>query len=78
MRLHLILVLVVFASSLVCFLEMQYQQNFVLSIVRAQLVLLQGLWFYQIAAILFKGLPSECYYSSFLTILWTEGCEETM
>ena len=55
MRLHLILVLVVFLSSIVCFLEMQHPQSFALSTVRAQLVMLQGAWFYQIAAILFKG-----------------------
>ena len=55
MRLHLILVLIVFLSSLVCFLEIQYPHSFPLSTVRAQLVMLQGVWFYQIAAILFKG-----------------------
>lgn len=55
MRLHLILVLIIFTSSLVCLLEIKYPQSFLLSSIRAQLVLLQGIWFYQIAAILFKG-----------------------
>ncbi len=55
MRLHLILVMIVFLSSSICFLEIKHPQNFALSTVRAQLVMLQGAWFYQIAAILFKG-----------------------
>lgn len=54
-RLHLILVMIVLASSFVCFLEIRHPQNFILSTVRAQLVMLQGIWFYQIAEILFKG-----------------------
>lgn len=58
MRLHLILVLVVFLSALVCFLEIQHPHSFALSTVRAQLVMLQGAWFYQIAAILFKDNPA--------------------
>lgn len=60
MRLHLILVLVVFLSALVCFLEIQHPHSFALSTVRAQLVMLQGAWFYQIAAILFKGRVLTC------------------
>ena len=55
MRLHLILVLVIFLSSFICFLEIQFPHSFALTTIRAQLVLLQGIWFYQIAAILFKG-----------------------
>ena len=68
-RLHLILVLVILFSSLICFLEIQHQRNFVLSTVRAQLMLLQGLWFYQIAAILFKGTKDTFFNSSLLFIL---------
>jgi hypothetical protein len=55
MKLHLILVMVVFLSAAVCFAEIQHPRNIILSTVRAQLVMLQGLWFCQIAAILFKG-----------------------
>ena len=47
------------SCSLPCPLQVSNPRSIVLSTVRAQLVMLQGVWFYQIAAILFKGtLPS--------------------
>ncbi len=35
----------------------RFPGSFVLTALRGQLVLLQGIWFIQIAEILFKGLP---------------------
>lgn len=63
MRLHLILVLIILSSAFICFLEIQYPRSFLLSTVRSQLMLLQGLWFYQIASILFEGsLQAESFW----------------
>lgn len=61
-KLHLLLVLVVFCVSLACFAEIANPNSLLLTTVRAQLTLLQGLWFYQIAQILFRGKPA-CFLS---------------
>ena len=55
MKVHYILVLIVLANSATCFLEIAAPSNFLLTTARAQFTLLQGLWFYQVAEILFKG-----------------------
>ncbi|BDA48314.1 Transmembrane protein 45B [Coccomyxa sp. Obi] len=56
--LHFLLVILVFAASLVCFGEYRFPGSFVLTVLRGQLVLLQGIWFIQIAEILFKDKPA--------------------
>ncbi|EIE18466.1 hypothetical protein COCSUDRAFT_60132 [Coccomyxa subellipsoidea C-169] len=56
--LHVLLVMLIFAASLVCFGEYRFQGSFVLTAARGQLVLLQGIWFIQIAEILFKDKPA--------------------
>jgi hypothetical protein len=78
MRVHLILVMVVFLAAAVCFAEVAKPHSIVVSTVRAQLVMLQGLWFYQIAAILFKDNPAwdptthgSVMMVPFFFVMWT-------
>lgn len=52
---HLLLVLCIFAAAGTLLLEMQFPGNVLLGIARAQLVMLQGVWFTQIARLLFEG-----------------------
>ena len=54
-KLHLLLVVVILLAAGVCVAEISHPHSLMLSTARAQLVLLQGIWFYQIAQILFKG-----------------------
>ena len=68
MKLHLLLVLVIFFAAAACFAEISNPHSMLLSTARAQLVLLQGFWFFQIAEILFKGafassLPLKTLYT---------------
>ena len=53
-RLHFLLVLVILLSSLVTWAEVAQPQSLLLSSLRAQLTMLQGVWFCQIAQILFR------------------------
>ena len=61
-KLHLLLVVVILLAAGVCVAEISHPHSLMLSTARAQLVLLQGIWFYQIAQILFKGAlpPPPC------------------
>ena len=52
---HLLLVLCIFAAAGTLLLEMQFPGNVLLGTARAQLVMLQGVWFTQIARLLFEG-----------------------
>ena len=54
---HLLLVLCIFAAAGTLLLEMQFPGNVLLGALRAQLVILQGVWFMQIARLLFEGAP---------------------
>lgn len=54
-RMHFLLVVVVFAAALCIFAEIQYANSILLTSLRAQLVLLQGIWFCMIAKLLFEG-----------------------
>ena len=54
-KLHLLLVLLILGAAVCCFAEMAVQHSVVLATLRTQLVLLQGVWFCQIANILFVG-----------------------
>lgn len=55
---HLLLVMTIFAAVGVIFAEIKSPGNALLGVARAQLVLLQGVWFMQIAKLLFEGEPS--------------------
>ena len=55
MKVHFILVMVVLGNAGACFLEIAHPHSFLITTARAQLTMLQGLWFYQIASILFTG-----------------------
>lgn len=55
---HLLLVMSIFAAAAVILAELQSPQNALLGILRAQLVMLQGVWFMQIAKLLFEGAHS--------------------
>ena len=55
-RLHFLLVLVIMISSLVTWAEILQPHSVMLSTLRAQLVMLQGVWFCQIAQILFRRM----------------------
>ena len=72
-KLHFLLVLVVLLAGFCCFAEMQHPQSLLLSVVRAQLVLLQGIWFCQIAQILFRGVAPLLTW--ILAIGLTELCQ---
>ena len=52
---HLLLVMSIFAAAAVILAELQFPQSALLGILRAQLVMLQGIWFMQIAKLLFEG-----------------------
>ncbi|KAK9857593.1 hypothetical protein WJX84_006077, partial [Apatococcus fuscideae] len=54
-ELHLLLVLTIFMTALIIFLETNHPHMLQLSALRAMLVLLQGTWFIQVAYILYKG-----------------------
>ena len=56
-RLHFLLVLVVFLGAGTTLAEVAHPHAVLLSTLRAQLVLLQGIWFVQIAEILYRGTP---------------------
>ena len=55
---HLLLVLVIFAAAGALALEMQFPGSVLLGALRAQLTVLQGIWFTQIARLLFEGAPA--------------------
>ena len=59
-ELHLLLVLTIFMTALIIFLETNHPHMLQLSALRAMLVLLQGTWFIQVAYILYKGAPCMC------------------
>ena len=52
---HLLLVISIFAAAGAVLAELRHPGSALLGIVRAQLVLLQGVWFMQIAKLLFEG-----------------------
>ena len=56
-ELHLLLVLTIFATALVMFLETSHPHTLQLTALRAMLVLQQGTWFIQVAYILYTGQP---------------------
>jgi hypothetical protein len=60
---HLLLVMTIFAAAAVMLAEIGAPGNALLGIARAQLTLLQGVWFMQIAKLLFEG---EHIYSRYL------------
>lgn len=71
---HLLLVLCIFAAAATLLLEMQFPGNVLLGVARAQLVMLQGVWFTQIARLLFEGAaldptPGSGSTLPFLTLL---------
>ena len=53
-RLHFLLVMAILLAAVVTWAEISRPQSVLLSTLRAQLVMLQGVWFCQIAQILFK------------------------
>ncbi|KAK9917098.1 hypothetical protein WJX75_000858 [Coccomyxa subellipsoidea] len=55
---HLLLVMSIFAAAAVILAELQFPQSALLGILRAQLVMLQGIWFMQIAKLLFEENPT--------------------
>ncbi len=55
---HLLLVLCIFAAAGALALEMRFPSSALLGALRAQLVVLQGIWFTQIARLLFEGAPA--------------------
>ena len=58
---HLLLVLTIFAAVGAIMGEIAAPGNVLLGLARAQLVMLQGVWFMQIAKLLFEGLaPTAC------------------
>ena len=57
---HLLLVLCIFAAAATLLLEMQFPGNVLLGVARAQLVMLQGVWFTEIARLLFEGAAHSC------------------
>ena len=57
---HLLLVMSIFAAAAVILAELQFPQSALLGILRAQLVMLQGIWFMQIAKLLFEGARRSC------------------
>jgi hypothetical protein len=52
---HLLLVISIFSAAAAILAELRYPASALLGVVRAQLVLLQGVWFMQIAKLLFEG-----------------------
>ena len=52
---HLLLVMSIFAAAAVILAELPFPQSALLGVLRAQLVMLQGIWFMQIAKLLFEG-----------------------
>lgn len=54
---HKILVITIAMSVLVMFAEIRSKASVMLTLARALLVVLQGVWFIQIGYILFKGAP---------------------
>lgn len=51
---HKILVITIAASAAVMLAEMRYKDNVLLTVARAMLVGLQGIWFIQIGYIMFR------------------------
>ena len=54
-EIHTLLVITIFLTAVVMFAEIQHKSNVLLSALRANLVLMQGVWFIQAAYILFRG-----------------------
>ena len=54
-EIHTLLVITIFLTAIVMFAEIQHKSNVLLSALRANLVLMQGVWFIQAAYILFRG-----------------------
>ena len=54
-EIHTLLVITIFLTAVVMLAEIQYKSNVLLSALRANLVLMQGVWFIQAAFILFRG-----------------------
>lgn len=57
-KVHLLLVLIMFTTAILCFLEMRYPNSALLSFARAASVFFQGTWFIQIGHILYAGDPA--------------------
>nr|XP_012598583.1 transmembrane protein 45A-like isoform X1 [Microcebus murinus] len=57
---HQLLVLVIFLTGLVTFMEFLLQNNVLLELLRSSLILLQGSWFFQIDSVLYSpsGAPT--------------------
>ena len=61
---HLLLVMSIFAAVGAIMCEIAAPGNVLLGLARAQLVMLQGVWFMQIAKLLFEGgfqYPAACF-----------------
>ena len=59
---HKLLVITIFTTAGIIFLEMRFPNCFLLTAVRAQLVLLQGVWWIELAYIMFRSaIPDEDY-----------------
>ena len=65
-EIHTLLVITIFLTAVVIFAEIQHKSNVLLSALRANLVIMQGVWFIQAAYILFRGKLKllHCMYSS--------------
>jgi Family of unknown function (DUF716) len=53
--LHKILVITIFITVLVMFLEIVYPRSVLLAVARSQLVLLQGVWWLQMARMMYRS-----------------------
>ena len=56
---HKLLVITILATAGIIFLEMRFPNCFLLTAVRAQLVLLQGVWWIELAYIMFRSAISD-------------------
>jgi Family of unknown function (DUF716) len=63
-NMHFLLVIVVFAAAICIFAEILYCNSILISSLRAQLVLLQGIWFCMIAKLLFEGTTLSLFSGS--------------
>lgn len=59
-EIHTLLVITIFLTAVVIFAEIQHKSNVLLSALRANLVIMQGVWFVQAAYILFRGRAFNC------------------
>ena len=78
---HLLLVISIFAAAGAILAELRYPSSALLGIVRAQLVLLQGVWFMQIAKLLFEGacdLLFVCEWRICCLMSAHRSCEELL